>query len=387
MKILILNDGSGYSNWGIKACIDGLKKLFNDVDVDTISHEILHKKFNLKTTIFNKKFLSDENIFLNKFFSPFIRRPYLADDFDDLCFKWQKGQGGSGANYILEKVKNADIVLFNSEGSAYRNNIGAITGLFILYYSKVILNKSSYFINGSITISSEDPRMPSMIKITHDVIDGFFIRELESYENLKKFIPNSKKIYFSPDSVFNITNEYDGSRISDVYIKSLGKYICVSKSMIASNKKYFSKLLIELTKLFDHIILLAKDSEDQFLENIVDSEKIIFLGKEFDYFDVQFILKNSCGLISGRYHHLIFALKQGIPVIMLNTSSHKIVGLNKMYKGFVPRVFDPGNLKHEISEILEESSKLMNYNKIEIENISKKFNQDFKQMKNIICDK
>ena len=27
-KILILNDGSGYKNWGIKACIDGLNNIF-----------------------------------------------------------------------------------------------------------------------------------------------------------------------------------------------------------------------------------------------------------------------------------------------------------------------------------------------------------------------
>ena len=47
MKLLIINDGSDYSNWGIQACIDGLSshfiKFFNKVD--TVKHIIIHQIF------------------------------------------------------------------------------------------------------------------------------------------------------------------------------------------------------------------------------------------------------------------------------------------------------------------------------------------------------
>lgn len=388
MRILILNDGSNYSNWGIKACLDGLLKLFenNNNVIDTISHEFLHKKFNIKTTFFNKRVLSDENIFLNKFYPPFIKRPYVADDFDELCDLWTNGQGGKGVNYIINKVKNSDVVLFNAEGSAYRNNIGAITGIFILYYSKIVLKKRAFFINGSLTISSEDPRLPAMIKVVHDNIDGFFIRELESYNLLNQFLPNSKKIFFSPDSVFNISNNYNSNKIDSKFIESLGNYVCISKSMVASNKFYFKKLIEELTNIFDNVVLLAKDNEDQYLKNIINHKRVIFLGKGYNYFDIQYILKFSKGLISGRYHHLIFALKQGVPVIMLNTSSHKIIGLNKMFKNQISRVFDPGNLKNEMNGILNQASIFHKIDKNELMNISMKYREELKKMKSRICD-
>ena len=69
MKLLIINDGSDYSNWGIQACIDGLSshfiKFFNKVD--TVKHILIHQIFEWDIKIFGKKLFSENNRVMFKF--------------------------------------------------------------------------------------------------------------------------------------------------------------------------------------------------------------------------------------------------------------------------------------------------------------------------------
>ena len=78
-------------------------------------------------------------------------------------------------------------LLFNAEGSTYRNNLGAIDEeIFMMMYSKKYFNKKSYFINGSVTISSEVPRMPTMIKKCCIAIDGLWYKRTIFISRIKK---------------------------------------------------------------------------------------------------------------------------------------------------------------------------------------------------------
>ena len=58
-KLLIINDGSDYSNWGIQACIDGLKSHFKIIfnKVDTIKHILIHQILEWDVRVFVKKIL------------------------------------------------------------------------------------------------------------------------------------------------------------------------------------------------------------------------------------------------------------------------------------------------------------------------------------------
>ena len=58
MRLLIINDGSDYSNWGIQACIDGLKSHFKIIfnKVDTIKHILIHQILERDVRVFGKKF-------------------------------------------------------------------------------------------------------------------------------------------------------------------------------------------------------------------------------------------------------------------------------------------------------------------------------------------
>ena len=60
-KILILNDGSNYENWGIKACIDGLLKILNSGDenfiIEGLPHSYMHRKSHNQDLKIHKNYL------------------------------------------------------------------------------------------------------------------------------------------------------------------------------------------------------------------------------------------------------------------------------------------------------------------------------------------
>ena len=383
MKLLIINDGSDYSNWGIQACIDGLSshfiKFFNKVD--TVKHILIHQILEWDIRVFGKKVFSENNRIMWKFSPRSILIPSVYDDFEEVADKWQNGKGGKNSLKIISKIKKSDVVVFNAEGSTYRNNIGAIAGIFILWYSKKYCHKKSFFINGSVTISSEVPRMPTMIKKCYEIIDGFAVREPYSYQELKNFIKSDSKLKFFPDSAFNVS--LDKNQVNKSLrdrIKNFGEFICFSRSMIRENPFAIAHLIEKLLNHGFKIIFLAKDDTDQFIKKYTDGSNTIFLD-EYNYHDIMYVLGKSKALISGRYHHLIFSLKQGTPTVMLNTSSHKIIGLNNMYTEYFSRVFDPGNLYDETEIIIGELKRIIKSNKrTEILRLSENYNNEFNKM-------
>jgi polysaccharide pyruvyl transferase WcaK-like protein len=384
MKLLIINDGSDYSNWGIQACIDGLSshfiKFFNKVD--TVKHILIHQIFEWDIRVFGKKLFSENNRVMFKFSPVSILIPRVYDDFDEVAKKWQNGEGGKNSIKIISKIKECDVVVFNAEGSTYRNNIGAIAGLFILWYSKKYFNKKSFFINGSVTISSEVPRMPTMIKKCYEMIDGFAVREPYSYQELKDYLKSDFKLQFFPDSAFNVS--LDKNQVNKSLkdrVNNFGEFVCFSRSMIRENPSAIGYLIKRLLDKGFKIIFFAKDDTDQFIKQYDKGSNTIFLNDKYNYHDIMFVLSKSKALISGRYHHLIFSLKQGTPVVMLNTSSHKIIGLNNMYKDFFSRVFDPGNLYNETEFIIDELKRVIKSNeRTEILRLSENYNNEFNKM-------
>tara|TARA_B100001250_G_scaffold389566_1_gene388791 strand:- start:2888 stop:4063 length:1176 start_codon:yes stop_codon:yes gene_type:complete len=384
MKLLIINDGSDYSNWGIQACIDGLRSHFKIIfnNVDTIKHILIHQILEWDIRVFGKKIFSENNRIMWKFSPVSILLPGVYDDFEEVADKWQKGNGGKNSLKIISKIKECDIVVFNAEGSTYRNNLGAIAGIFILWYSKKYFNKKSYFINGSVTISSEVPRMPTMIKKCYELIDGFAVREPYSYQELKEYIKSDSKLQFFPDSAFNVRLDINQVNKSlKNRIKNFGEFICFSRSMLRENPSAIGHLISKLVENGFKIVFFAKDDTDQFIKQYTDGSNTIFLNDKYNYHDIMYVLSKSKALISGRYHHLIFSLKQGTPVVMLNTSSHKILGLNIMYKEFSNRVFDPGNLYDETELIIDELKSVIRSNKRdEIFRLSENYKNEFNKM-------
>jgi len=371
MKILFLNNGKNFLNWGLQAATDGLidilKKNLKDVEFLYLPYELLHKVFYFEPKYKGFKLFTEHSPIGKKFFGNFMDIPKVVDEFEYFANKWYKEENLKKGSIIVNSlIKEADIVIFNAEGATFRNNIAALRALFILWYAKTKLNKKAFFLNGSITLTTIDPILPGFLKKSFQNIDGISIREPISYQNILDWFPKlERKIKMIPDSVFSI--DVDNLRISKKvdHLQLNEDYFCFSSSMLPMDYKNTKKqssiynLLKEIRKRVLNIYLLAIDPQDQFLKDLAKDLNVKFIGPSYSYQDVLYILSKAKFLLSGRYHHLIFATKVGTPAIALNTTSHKNIGLSKLFDGLMNYPFDPTNLWEEKENILKHIDKIL----------------------------
>jgi polysaccharide pyruvyl transferase WcaK-like protein len=267
---------------------------------------------------------------------------------------WIKGEGGKGAARFINELITSDAVIFNAEGSTYKNNIGATKALFMLWLAKTRFNKKSFFLNGSVTLTTVDSVLPAMVRKTFKVIiDHVGVREPISYRSIVDYYPDLKEgISVYPDSVFALdVDQSNPSKVSDTFSEP---YFAFSLSMLpmdferTKDKSLLVDLLLKLKELVPNVVFLAKDIEDQRLKEISQYVNASFMGPQFDYKDVMNVLSRSSFLLSGRYHHLIFASKVGCPIIPMRTASHKIDGLSELFQGLSPRPIDPTHLRESL---------------------------------------
>lgn len=378
-KVLILNDGSAYENWGIKACIDGLKnileKMHPEYELDGIPHSYMHKKYSWEPTFLNRKVLNDNSRVARKLLNEYHFLPKIADEFEFISELWLNGKGGEGATDFIKRIKDYDILVFNAEGSTYRDNIGAIKALFMLWIAKTKFNKEVYFLNGSVTLTVVDSILPAMIRKVFSVIDGIAVREAYSSKSIQEFYPFLDTVKVYPDSVFSL--DFNKDKLTQK-VKRLDfleeDFFCFSLSMLpmdyrrSRNKSSLVHIINKLKEIVPNAVLLAKDIEDQILKDVAKDTNSYFVGADFDYLDVMSILSKSKFLFSGRYHHLIFATKVGCPCIPIISSSHKIHGLAKWFETLMPYPVDATDMWGESDKVISYATSIM-----EDENIRKKY--------------
>ena len=333
MKILVLNDGSEYQNWGIVACIDGLRQIFINNDCEFVSHHEMHRRYNFGPKWLGYEFFANENILFNKLFHSYNLLPRTANDLDSVVDAWQSGEGGKGAKIMVQKIINfkPDLIVFNAEGSTYKNNIGAIKGLSILYFvQKYHPEIKTAFINGSVTITSVDNTLGGIVRKVFLRNTFNFIREDYSYRNLLENYPLVNNCQIVLDSAF-VNPMIENSQKVDTWLKKMNitSFAAFSLSMLPiGNTKMIASFLDKVFTNYDVVLLLARDVEDlsriKFLQG---HGKYKMIPSEWSYMDIEYLLQKCSLLMSGRYHHLIFGLKNQCSVIPVNTSSHKIKGL------------------------------------------------------------
>jgi len=328
----------------------------------------MHQKYSWEPTIFRRKLFNDHSRITRRFLDEFHSLPKIVDEFEYIAQLWLDGKGGDGAKSFLEMIKDIDIIIFNAEGSTYRDNIGAIKGLFMLWFSKTKLNKKAYFLNGSVTLTLVDSTLPAMIKKVFSIIDGVAVREPYSYKNILDFYPQLTNIKMYPDSVFslNIDNLPLNKKIKKLDFLEKD-FFCFSLSMLpmdyrrSRDKSSLVYIIKELKKIVPNAVLLAKDVEDQILKDVAKDTDSIFIGADFDYVDIMGILSKAKFLFSGRYHHLIFATKVGCPCIPIASSSHKIHGLASLFEVIMPHPIDATDIWEESDSVIVNANNIINH--------------------------
>ena len=77
---------------------------------------------------------------------------------------------------------------------------------------------------------------------------------------------------------------------------------------------------------------------------------------------MQELISNSRFLVSGRYHHLIFAANTSVNICCFSSSSHKIEGLAKLLssENYSVPTFDPTDILNYKNKILKYCKSLLN---------------------------
>jgi len=368
-KILTLNDGSLCQNWGLQACTEGLlhiiKQENSDVDFMQFDHAYMHRRYSFEPRFYGgKKIFAYNSRVAKKYFPVFHVLPRVADEFEYVADLWLQGKGGNGANEFIEKAHGADAVIFNAEGSTYRDeNICALKGLFMLWLAKTKLAKRALFLNGSVTLTRVDATLPAMIRRVFSTIDMAAVREPASYRNILDYYPElDGRIRMIPDSTFAL--DVEQRTPGDCTFLDLDFFV-LSLSMLpmdyrrTKDTSALVHLLQELKKIVPNMVLMGKDKEDQILKDVARLTGAYFVGPSYDYQSILNILKRAKFIVSGRYHNAIFATKVGCPVIPLHTSSQKIYGLVELFNGTMPKPIDPTDLWNEEKQVLRHADAIL----------------------------
>lgn len=376
-KILLINDASDHDNWGSIANSEWLKVIIQDTlpgftVTSLLSHWTTDRFYQLPWWLGGAVETRRRKI-IGNFSKPFSFLPVVADDFERVADQWCSGQGGPFAQEYLSKLNQSDAVIFNAEGSTYKNNVSAERCLFALWLAETRFQKPAFFVNGSVTLTYALPVLNAMVARTFQNITGVSVREPYSLECVRKWVPDIK-IEMFPDSVFYSANHTEKiiGKESLAFLERLKdkEYFCFSLSMLNSRIDGYHSAGIEKTALYDLIkslqklvpntVLMAKDGMDQsIIRELARSTGSHFFGPEHHYSTLIPLYQNAKFMVSGRYHHLIMAAIAGCPAIALRTTSHKVDGLCKLMEPLLGEPFDPTWLRPAIGKITQRAQDAM----------------------------
>lgn len=368
-KLLFLNDTRDHDNWGSNACAESLlailKQAIPEARIETVLSSWTTRRFRQAPRWLGGKVYWERTRLVDRFSRSFDFLPSVADDFDDVAADWLEGRGGPFVKEFLGKLRGADVVVLNAEGSTYRNNSSAIRCLFALWLARTRFGVPAVFMNGSVTLTVVDPILPAIVRKAFGELSAVAVREPCSLRNVHAFVPG-KPVELVPDSVFHVDEEFAkrAARNGNALEEQLkGKeYFCFGLSMLLPMIPGYARHGIRRTSLFalmtvlksicPNSVILARDGMDQELCRALARETGSFVfGPEHTYSDLLSLLRGAQFMISGRYHHLILAVVGGCPPIALRTTSHKVDGLCELLSGEIGYAFDATDLWPHVNAI------------------------------------
>lgn len=349
-NVLLVNQGLDTTNWGLQASSRAIIDIISESQcvVGSITHKELHREFIFEPRILGRKIFNDNSRLLQKTMPQYLCFPQTSDEYEYYYELWLAGRGGYKSKEFMEAITAADIVFFNAEGSTYKKNRGALVGLFLLYIA-CRLGKRAIFANGSFTITCVDNVLTGIARRLY--IEGveFYVREGLSQKCLEEAGVSSKVI---PDSVFYYAENSCLQKENT---------FAVSKSMLPMcmtdvRDDAFLDIIRQVSLATGlSPVFYAIDPEDlvirRYLSVLRDSKMICSASSDFR--QVQIEISKSRFILSGRYHHLIFAANTGTHVCPMSSSSLKVEGLMRLLDPRDPPICnDPTNLRMDESKIV-----------------------------------
>lgn len=370
-RILLINDTADHDNWGSNACAEALRRILAaevpGAELDPLPSRWIGRKYTWDPFVGGRRLLNQDSFLHRLLLKPQVRLPNVADAFEALAADWQAGRGGPGASEVLPRLAAADAVVFNAEGSTYRNNYTCMKSLFLLWLARSVFGKPAFFLNGSVTLTDVDPILPGVLRKVFPALDGVTVREPNSLRMVERYVPGVRA-ELAPDSVFAFgPDEAAAGRGEAQRIRAQlgGKpYFCFSLSMLPMD---FSRrdsagreALQRLREVVPQAVLMARDHGDQFLRDVASEAGAVFMGPNATFRDVMGVLAGASFLFSGRYHHIIMGAIVGCPSIALTSTSPKVEGLCELLGAdLVHAPFDPTWMTPEINTIVGEARRIL----------------------------
>ena len=326
MKILILNYTGYRSNWGCQATSRGLLQLIStafskagDCEIDIIPFPPTHWR-----DIWQSRRHGD---FLEKYYQRQEASPEALEMFESLC-------RGRFSDY-LQRVRDADIVFFQGEGSIGPGRMYRETRLFGLpLLAKQHFGKTVVSINQTISFASN--YQAELLQQIYNEFDLNFVREEQSLKLCSG--PDWPKFDLIPDAAFAYSPQAEAQRD-----RPSRRYFCISGSaeIGAYDLESYAKNIAAIARRWDLLpVFVYSRSSDAVMvnafEKAVGAECDVVSSKTHPDVDQLIgVLSGAEAVIGGRYHTSISALSVNVPVVLTRSNSHKSDGLSKMFDGDV----------------------------------------------------
>ena len=329
MKILILNYTGYRSNWGSQATSRGLLQWMAETlsghcvcSFDIISYPPTH-------WIDHWQQLK---------YGDFLQKMFLYRDFASKNLTMLERLCRERFQYNLDRILNADLILFQGEGaigsarSFKRTQLFGLPLLAKLKYGKPIISINQ-------TISYGCDQQKQMLKNIYNTFDLNFVREKESLKLCEE--QGWPKFQLVPDAAF-----FYQSKIKLELKNNENSYFCVSGS--ADIKSYdieaYARNMHELSQHLGlrPVFLYSRPGDkilvDTFKKYQPPEPAVLTYKTHPDIDSILQILSQAALVIGGRYHTSVSALSLSVPVLLTGSNSHKTIGLANMFSGDVPIV-------------------------------------------------
>jgi polysaccharide pyruvyl transferase WcaK-like protein len=286
--------------------------------------------------------------------------PEVADQFETIADDWLSGHAGSGVKEYLVKLKNADLIMLNGEGSVYRSNVSAIRELFLLWFAKTRLGIPAMFVNGTVHLTDIMPVLPAMVRKAFSALDGIALREPFSYRNVLAYVPDVSARMI-PDAAWIMNREAEAVRSLSPGLPELptGDFFLFDPGGMIRDFRFPKRsALVELLRALRElgpkpVVIVKQPPYDDFLIELARMNGVPVFGRGHTYRQFMALQSRAQFQVTSRYHDLILGTIMGCPSVPLASGSHKIHGACELLDGLAGMPFDGTDLRNCTPEIVQ----------------------------------
>jgi Polysaccharide pyruvyl transferase len=355
--VVLLNDCSDQVNFGARALVDGLLQGLADA-MPGATVQPIPSHWLLDTTYGLGMFVDGGRAMVQ----PPAVFPEVADQFECLGDDWLEGRAGPGAEEFLVRLRGADVVVLNGEGSLYRTNLSAIRELFLGWLAKTRLGIPTVFLNGTVHLTGVIPTLPAMVRKTFAELDAVAVREAPSFRNLTEFAPGLP-VQLIPDSAFILdpSDTRQPPEMERILDHVRGRpYFCFDPGPMpmdgtAGRRSALYELISRLQEIVPEAVFIRNNPPDRFIRTVAEETGSIYFDTIVDYRQWMAVAAGAHFLVSGRYHNTILASMVGCPTVALGSTSHKVHGVCELLDGVLGRPYDGTDLRCHIGAIAQQA--------------------------------